>query len=169
MILIGIRLALAPVILHFANGKPDQNPEYRGPIAEVDLALLRGAYQIKDVSLRKVEGASTTPFFAADPVDISVEWGALLHGKFVGEAELHGPRLNSMLAKSKQASQTSVDSSWDDRSQELFPLDINRFRIFQGTVTLLKRIGSLTHGNNFFALPDSSSGFTAPNRCSRWS
>jgi hypothetical protein len=134
VVLIGLRLALAPVILHYANRKLDQIPEYKGHIGDVELALLRGAYQIKDVSLRKVEGASTVPFFAADLVDLSVEWGALLHGKLVGEVELHGPRLNFVVAQSKKASQTGIDSSWEDRSKELFPLDINRFKIDNGEI-----------------------------------
>lgn len=111
VVLIGLRLALAPVILHYANRKLDQIPDYRGHIGDVDLALLRGAYQIKDVSLRKVEGASTVPFFAADMVDLAVEWGALMHGKLVGVVELHGPRLNFVVAPSKKASQTGIDSS----------------------------------------------------------
>lgn len=134
VVLIGLRLALAPVILHFANRKLDQIPEYRGHVGDVDLALLRGAYQIKDVTLRKVEGASTVPFFAADLVDLSVEWGALLRGKLVGEVEVHGPRLNFVVARSKKASQTGIDSSWEDRSKELFPLDINRFQIYNGEI-----------------------------------
>jgi hypothetical protein len=133
-VLIGLRLALAPVILHYANRKLDQIPEYRGHIADVDLALLRGAYQIKDVSLRKVQGASTVPFFAADLVDLSVEWGALLHGKFVGEVQLYGPRLNFVKAPTKKESQTSIDTSWEDRSKEMFPLDINRFEIHNGEI-----------------------------------
>jgi hypothetical protein len=134
VVLIAIRIALAPVILHFANRKLDQIPEYRGHIADVDLSLFRGAYQIKDVSLRKVQGASSIPFFAADLVDLSVEWGALFRGKFVGEVELHGARLNFVVAPSKKASQTGIDSSWEDRSKELFPLDINRFQVYNGEV-----------------------------------
>lgn len=134
VVLVGLRLALAPVILHFANRKLDQIPEYRGHIGDVELSLYRGAYQIKDVTLRKVEGASTAPFFAADLVDISVEWGALFHGKWVGEVDLQGPRLNFVVAQTKKASQTSIDSSWEDRSKELFPLDINRFEIHNGEI-----------------------------------
>lgn len=133
-VLIGLRLALAPVLLHFANRKLDQIPEYRGHVGGVELALLRGAYQIKDVSLRKVQGASTVPFFAADLVDLSVEWGALLHGRFVGEIEVRGPRLNFVVAHSRKASQTGIDSSWEDRSKELFPLQINRFHIDDGEI-----------------------------------
>ncbi|MDB5102729.1 MAG: hypothetical protein JWP91_418 [Fibrobacteres bacterium] len=134
LILIGIRAAMPPVILHIVNRKLDQIPEYRGHIDDVDLAILRGAYQIEGVSLEKINGASRAPFFSAEMVDLSVEWGALMHGSLVGEVELWNPKLNFVVAKSKKESQTSIDSSWEDRSKEMFPLDINRFEVHQGEV-----------------------------------
>ena len=134
LVLIGIRAALPPVILHFANKKLDQIPEYRVHIDDVDLALFRGAYQIEGVSLEKLEGASREPFFSAELVDLSVEWGALLRGSFVGEVELYSPKLNFVVAPTKKQSQTAIDSSWEDRSEELFPLDINRFAIHDGEI-----------------------------------
>jgi uncharacterized protein DUF748 len=134
LVLIGIRAAMPPVILHFANKKLDGIPEYRGHIDDVDLALFRGAYQIEGVSLEKLAGASRKPFFSAELVDLSVEWGALLRGSFVGEVELYSPKLNFVVAPTKKQSQTTIDSSWEDRSEELFPLDINRFAIHDGEI-----------------------------------
>lgn len=134
LILIGIRAAMPPVILHFLNKKLDQIPEYRGHIDDVDLALFRGAYQIEGVSLKKLAGASREPFFSAELVDLSVEWRALLRGSFVGEVELYSPKLNFVVAATKKQSQTDIDSSWEDRSKELFPLDINRFAIHDGEI-----------------------------------
>lgn len=133
-VLIGIRAALPPAILHFANGKLDRIPAYEGHIGDVDLAILRGAYQIEGVELRKVQGASSIPFFSADVIDLSVEWSALFRGKLVGEIIMQSPRLNFVVAESEKASQTSIDSSWEDRGRELFPLDINRFEIHDGRV-----------------------------------
>src|SRR4051812_14760628 len=75
LVLIGIRAAMPPVILHFANKKINQIPEYRGRIGDVDLALFRGAYQIRNVRLEKIQGTSSVPFFTADLTDLSVEWG----------------------------------------------------------------------------------------------
>ncbi|MEO6097892.1 MAG: DUF748 domain-containing protein [Fibrobacteria bacterium] len=133
-VLIGIRAAMPPVILHFVNQKLDQIPEYRGHIEDVDLALFRGAYQIEGVSLEKVAGASREPFFYADLVDLSVEWSALLHGSLVGEVEIWSPKVNFVVAATKKNSQTTIDSSWEDRSKELFPLDINRFAVHDGEI-----------------------------------
>ncbi|MDB5048741.1 MAG: hypothetical protein JWO30_1812 [Fibrobacteres bacterium] len=135
VVLIGIRAAMPPVILHFANRKLDQIPEYKGHIRDVDLSVFRGAYQIKDVRLEKIQGESRAPFFSADLVDLSVEWSALLrHRSFVGEVKLYRPRLNFVVAETKKKSQTGIDSSWEDRSTELFPLDINRFEIHDGEI-----------------------------------
>jgi hypothetical protein len=134
VVLIGIRAAMPTVILHFANRKLDTIPEYRGHIDDVDLALIRGAYQIKGVSLNKISGASSEPFFSAELVDLSVEWRALMRRSFVGEVELWSPKLNFVVAETKKKSQTGIDSSWEDRSKELFPLDINRFEIHDGEI-----------------------------------
>jgi hypothetical protein len=131
---IAIRAALPSLIRHFANRKLDTIPEYRGRIGDVDLNLYRGAYRIQDIALEKLEGESRVPFFSAELVDFSVEWGALMRGSLVGEVELHSPRLNFVVAKTKKESQTGIDSSWADRSEELFPLDINRFSIRGGEI-----------------------------------
>jgi hypothetical protein len=133
-VLIAIRAALPYVILRVANQKINGIPEYRGHIEDVDLSLFRGAYQVKGVKLEKIQGASSEPFFSADLVDLSVQWSALFHRSLVGEVQLHHPRLNFVVAKTKKASQTSIDSSWEDRSKEMFPLDINRFEIHDGEV-----------------------------------
>jgi hypothetical protein len=133
-VLIGIRAALPSVLLRVVNGKMDQIPEYRGHIDDIDLALFRGAYQVKGIRLDKIAGAAREPFFSADLVDLSVEWRALLHRSFVGEVELYNPRLNFVVAPTKKQSQTTIDSSWEDRSKEMFPLDINRFEVHGGRI-----------------------------------
>lgn len=132
--LIGIRAVLPIGIQKFVNGKLDRIPEYSGSIGDVDLTILRGAYQIENVELNKTQGGTDLPFFSADLVDLSVEWGALLRGDLVGEVILHSPRLNFVVAPSKKASQTGIDSSWEERGKELFPLDINRFEIHDGRI-----------------------------------
>jgi uncharacterized protein YhdP len=134
LLLIGLRAALPVVVLHIVNGKLNSIPEYRGRIGDVDMALFRGAYRIQDIRLEKIEGASAVPFFSADLVDLSVEWRALLHGAFVGEARIDKPRLNFVVAETKKASQTGIDASWKERAKEIFPLDLNRVELHDGEI-----------------------------------
>jgi len=133
-VLIAIRAALPSVIRHLVNNKLDSIPEYRGSIGDVDLSLYRGAYRIEDIALEKSDGDSSVPFFSADRVEFSVEWKALMRRSLVGEAELINPRLNFVVAHTEKESQTGIDSSWEERSKELFPLDINRFSIRGGVI-----------------------------------
>jgi hypothetical protein len=133
-VLIAIRAVMPHFILRFANRKLDEIPQYRGHIDDVDLSIYRGAYKINGVTLAKISGASTVPFFSAKAVDFSVEWRALLHGSLVSEVEVFGPKLNFVVAETRKSSQTGVDSSWTDRTDEMFPLSINRFRIHDGEI-----------------------------------
>ena len=51
VVLVGIRLALEPVLLDYANDKLDALPSYGGHIDDLDLALLRGGYDLKGVEI----------------------------------------------------------------------------------------------------------------------
>lgn len=133
-ILIGIRAVLPHYILQFANRKLDQIPEYKGHIDDVDLAIIRGAYKIKGIKLEKIAGASREPFFSATALDFSVEWRALFHRSLVGEVEVFEPKVNFVVAATKKQSQTSIDTSWEDRCKEMFPLQLNRIRIHDGEI-----------------------------------
>jgi hypothetical protein len=135
--LIAVRLALTPLLLRYVNQKLDEIPGYSGHVGDLDIRLLRGAYRIEDVSLEKTSGDVPVPFFKARAVDLSVEWPRLLDGSLVGEIEALGPELNFVAdpPKAKGGSgQTSIDASWTDKVEALFPFEINRFRIREGQI-----------------------------------
>ena len=93
--LILIRIALPYVLLHFANNRLAHMKGYNGHIADLDLALLRGAYRIDRFHLEKVDTITfeETPFIAAHIIDLSVDWRALLDGGLVGELVIDQPKL----------------------------------------------------------------------------
>ena len=53
ILLIGVRLILPYVILHFANKNLASMPGYYGHIEDIDLALIRGAYRIDSIYINK--------------------------------------------------------------------------------------------------------------------
>lgn len=139
--LVALRVALTPLLVRFVNQKLDEIPEYRGRIEDVDLHLLRGAYRIEGVVLEKTSGKVPVPFFKARSVDLSVAWKALLDGKLNSEIEVLGPELNFVSAPpaagpkaEREQGQTSIDGSWTDRVEELFPFEIGRFRVREGQI-----------------------------------
>lgn len=134
VLLVAVRIALPYGLKLYINSTLDSIPGYYGVIEDIDISLWRGAYQIEGVRLVKLKGSEREPLFSADEIDISVDWRAILEGRLVSKISLYEPKLLFIVRPSKSASQTSVDSSWQDKVKGLVPLEINRFLIFEGLV-----------------------------------
>jgi len=132
--LIGLRIALPDIVLRYVNKELDNLEGYSGRIEDVDISLWRGAYQIQGVKIVKSNGRIPLPFFAADEVDISVEWKALFDGDIVAEIDLHRPVLNFVNGPTERTSQTEPGDNWTETVRDLAPFNINRFAIHGGSV-----------------------------------
>ena len=107
---------------------------YTGSVRDVDVALIRGAYTIHDLKLLKEVQGIPTPFLDFKSTDLSLQWGALFHGKIVGDVTLTSPTIN--FASSKNGTtQTGTDTDWTKPIKELMPLDINYVEINNGKIT----------------------------------
>jgi hypothetical protein len=129
LLLIAFRIALPSILHDYVNRKLDEIPDYDGHVGDIDVALLRGAYTIKDVDLVKTSGKVEVPFVEADRVDLSVQWHALFEGSWVGEMKFERAKLNFVSGPTKAQSQQSIDKSWLPTVDDLFPLKINKVTI----------------------------------------
>lgn len=134
--LIAIRIALPYVLLHFANDRLAKMPGYYGHIQDLDLALIRGAYQLDSFYLDRVDTASLehTPFIAARRIDLSVEWKALFDGGLVGELEVDGPMLRFTRGKAEPEDVQDDTASLGDLLKDFMPLRINRLAMSDGRI-----------------------------------
>lgn len=134
--LVGLRLALPYIVLHYANKTLANMDGYYGRIQDIDLALIRGAYKINHVYLNKVDSTTRkqTPFFTADLIDLSVEWKALFHGSLVGELVFENPTL--IFTKEKVEPSMVRDDSTDfkELKDDFMPLQVNRFEVNNGNI-----------------------------------
>lgn len=141
LLLIGLRIALEPIVERYANKTLDELEGYSGHIEDVDIALLRGAYVIEGLRITKTGGKVPVPFLSASRIDLSVQWSALLDGSVVAEIEVSDPKLNFVHASERegkqQASQSQVEPSenWTEVVKDLVPISINRFSIENGRVS----------------------------------
>lgn len=135
-ILIIIRLCLPYIILHVLNDKLSKLDGYYGHVEDVDLAIYRGAYVVKDIYLDKVDKdkKDTTDFFSTPEIDISVQWHALFEGKIVGEIEFEKPIIKYTLNKTvgKEVEKDSTDLL--QLVKDLLPIRINRFAVNKGQI-----------------------------------
>lgn len=135
-LIIAVRIALPYFVLNYVNKKLTAMHGYYGHVQDIDLALYRGAYKIKNIYLHKTDSISgqETDFFEAQMIDLSVEWKALLDGKIVGELEFDQPRLRFTKDKA-EPKQIQKDTTDFRRLLDGFmPLRVNRFEISDGVI-----------------------------------
>lgn len=133
-LLIAARVALPFLVKWYVNKTLDEMPEYDGRIGDVDMKLWRGAYEIESVDIVKTSGDIPVPFFSSQKVEFSVEWKALFDGALVGEMLIQSPVINFVNGPTEGTQQVGVDKPWLDVIKKLFPLDINRFEVRNGSI-----------------------------------
>lgn len=133
IVLIGLRLALPGLVKNSLNKQLAEMGDYQGRVADVDIALLRGAYVIHDLEIVKVSEAVPVAFFEADSIDLSVSWRALLSGKVVAEVEFINPELHFVDGDEKD-SQSGAGTDWRAALQQLVPIRIDRLGVDNGTL-----------------------------------
>jgi uncharacterized protein YhdP len=134
VLLIAVRIALPYILLRVVNKQLSEIKGYYGHVDDIDVALIRGAYTLKNTHLDKVGGKIPVPFFSADIIDLSLEWSALFHGQIDGKIRTEHPVLNFVKGPTEETSQTGVDSSWTDVVSNLMPLKINRLEVNDGEI-----------------------------------
>ncbi len=133
---VAIRIVLPYILLRVANDRLSKMPGYYGHIQDLDLALIRGAYQLDSFHLDRVDTVSLehTPFIAARTIDLSVQWKALLDGGLVGELEVDDPMLRFTRGKAEPEDVQNDTASLGDLLKDFMPLRINRLSMANGRI-----------------------------------
>lgn len=134
LLLVVLRLFLPTLVLKQVNKVLNRLPEYSSTIADLDIALIRGAYIIRGFKMSKRDDPSGPAFISIPTTDLSIEWGALFRGKLVGEIEFDKPVVNLVASENEKDEQLSTDGNWKDMVKDLFPLEINRTSIEDATI-----------------------------------
>ncbi len=130
----GVRALLPWAVRDYVNRTLDRNLLYSGKVGTVKLHIWRGAYSIHDIQLNKTTADVPVPFFAAKAVDFSVQWGALFHGKVVGQVTMLSPQVNFVDAPTDEESQTGSGGPWLQVIRDLFPFQLNSVVVHDGSV-----------------------------------
>ncbi|GAB7532400.1 DUF748 domain-containing protein [Pseudomonas sp. 3A(2025)] len=144
-LLLVLHVTLPYVVRDYLNDKLADMGDYRGRIADVDLAWWRGAYRIKALEIIKVDGKVPVPFVKAPVIDIAVSWHSLWYDHaVVAEAVFTEPQLNFVDGgQDRTASQTGKGTDWRAQLDKVLPFTLNEARIDNGQITF----------NNFTTTP----------------
>ncbi len=143
LVLVVIRISLPFGIKAYVNRQLDKMPDYDGHVGDIDVHLWRGAYRIRDLQIVKTTSHVPVPLFAAEQVDLSMEWKELFHGALVGEMILVKPEIHVVAGPTPEQSQTGKDRPWGEVLASLFPFKLNRVEIEDGDI----------HFENFHSKP----------------
>lgn len=128
------RLYLPVAVRNYVNRTLDRNLLYAGRIGTIRLHLWRGAYSIHNIQISKRTGNVPVPFFAAQEVDFSIQWNALLHGRIVARILVQQPQLNFVADSSQTDAQAGTGGPWLEMIRDLSPFTINSALIHGGAV-----------------------------------
>lgn len=130
------RLILPYAVLRYANKTLANMDGYYGHVNDIDIALIRGAYQLDSIYLNKLDSTTgkQTPFFAASKVDLSIEWKALFKGSIVGELIFEEPMLRFTKDKVEPQQVRKDSASFDQLLDDFMPLQVNRVELNNGRI-----------------------------------
>jgi hypothetical protein len=112
--LVLLRIALPYILIRYVEHQVNKLPEYKVHIADLDVHLYRGSYTLKNIQLRKVNNHIPVPFFAANAVDLSIQWRPLLHGSLVAKVVAIEPVVNFVIDAKKENEQLTLDQQWQE-------------------------------------------------------
>lgn len=140
LVLIIARLVLPYFVLRYVNKTLADMGSYTGHVEDIDIQLIRGAYQLDQLRIRKISGKIKEPFLYIPKTDLSIQWRSLFRGKLVSEVECYEPELNFAFSKDDASNQTGADVDWTAYLKKLLPISINRFAVINGTINLTSLI-----------------------------
>lgn len=128
-----LRLALPTLVRNQLNERFADMGAYSGYVADVDIALWRGAYALSGVNVTKIDQDVPVPFFAADSIELAISWSALLDRAIVAQVHFHQPSLHFVDGED-EGFQGGGGTDWRDALQELIPIRIDELSISNGEI-----------------------------------
>lgn len=129
--LIIFRLFLPLIVKNYVNRSLNRIPGYHGRVDDIDISLWRGAYVINGLHLFR--DGNKNPTLDLPTTDISIEWGALFHGRIVSKVKMFHPKFNLYVTSNKLSpGEKPGKDDWTKALRDLVPIKINRFTVEDG-------------------------------------
>lgn len=144
LLLIVFRLLLPTLVLRYANRTLANMDNYRGHVSDIDIGLYRGAYQLEELFIHKVDSATgeQTEFFTVQRVDLSIEWRSLFRGALVGKLSFDLPTLIFTKDKAKLDAVAKDTTDFRQLLKDFMPLRVNRFEVQRGRIRYIDNTAS---------------------------
>lgn len=133
ILLVGLRIWLPTLIKNEVVSAINAEENYECTLADIDLALYRGAVCADSLRIYKTDNEVKEPFVSFNILEASIDWEAIWDGKIVAKIDLHEPSMYFKDSDSESGMQTG-GTSWTEPILDLIPFKINEFLIHDGKV-----------------------------------
>ena len=108
--------------------------KYTGHVENVEVELLKGAYDIQLITIEQKDGGQGVPLFQADSILVFVSWEALRNYELLVSTKLTKPQLSFLDAKSDDDEQTGEGVDWLAIFNNILPTTLHEFTVENGTI-----------------------------------
>lgn len=133
VLLVAFRLALPTIVKVVINDRLANLEGYYGHVEDVDIALWRGAYELKSLNIVTLGGDMPAPLFSVDEADIHIDWWALFDGEVVAEITMAHPMINFVVSGGD--TQAGQGNDWRQVVDDIVPITISRLEVHDGEIT----------------------------------
>ncbi len=143
-----VRMVLPVGLEALVNRRLAAIPGYAGRVEDIDVSIVRGAYQLEGLRIDKHgETAVHLPLVQADTIDFSLAWGELLRGRVLSEIHADGLAFTLVQGESAAESQTPspVERRWQAVVNDLFPIEITHLEVTRGQLRFFNAEGELPY------------------------
>jgi hypothetical protein len=118
----------------YLNKRGSELPDYKLTIHWIEINPIACNIQLEDLVLQKKSNAIPVPFFTARKVLVAMQWTQLIHLSLRSNITLLQPVVNFVNGPTADTSQTILEPEWVTTVKQLVPLQINQFKIHEGTI-----------------------------------
>ncbi|MFV0453837.1 MAG: DUF748 domain-containing protein [Pseudomonas sp.] len=134
--LIVLHTALPHLVRNYLNDRMADMGDYRGYVADVDLAWWRGAYRLDGLLIEKKDKQIQAPLLDAPLIDIAMSWREFWRNQaVVAVVVFEQPKLNFVDGGERGESQTGDGVDWRDQLEALLPITLNEIRVLDGQLS----------------------------------
>ncbi|WP_339842930.1 DUF748 domain-containing protein [uncultured Halopseudomonas sp.] len=135
ILLVILHLSLASLVRYLLNENMAQMGDYTGSVEGVELYWWRGAYELHNLRIEKIEGDVQAPLLEAPLIDIAISWKALWEQRaLVSVIRFTGPELTFVDAQNEQDKQAGEGVDWRETLQDQLPITMNELQVVDGVL-----------------------------------
>lgn len=151
-LLLLLRFVASPVAERMVNRKLSDMDKYTGSVADLHLAIWRGAVDVKDFTMAPRDKLDDPPLVRIERATIVFSWSALFRGKFGGRIEMEGAEMTTIKERQlggpveaaqevEQEVEQKADDiiGWQQALLDSFPMELTKVEIRNSRLRFIDR------------------------------